>query len=59
MNNLYLLDSWAMLALLYRENPATDRVVQLLHQAADGQAHSLLSLINLVIQRPLLGCLCR
>lgn len=47
MSNPYLLDSWAILALLYEEEPAADRVEELLQQAADGQATLFLSVINL------------
>lgn len=47
MSNLYLLDSWAILALLYEEEPAAGRVEELLQQAADGQATLFLSVINL------------
>jgi len=47
VNSRFLLDSWAMLALVYEEKPASDRVEQLLHQAVDGEVHLFLSLINL------------
>jgi len=47
VNNHYLLDSWAILALLYEEEPAAGRVEELLQQAADGQATLFLSVINL------------
>ena len=47
VSNHYLLDSWAILALLYEEEPAADRVEELLQQAADGQVSLFLSVINL------------
>ena len=47
MNHRYLLDSWAILALVYEEKPAAGRIQELIHQASGGQAHLLLSVINL------------
>ena len=46
MNNRYLLDSWALLAWLYKEQPASNRIRQLLDDAADGRNHLMLSVIN-------------
>jgi len=43
----YLLDSWAILALLNKEEPAAARIEQLLRQAAGGQAQLTLSVINM------------
>lgn len=47
MTNRYLLDSWAVLALLYKEKPASVRVEQLLKEAAGGNVTLFLSVINL------------
>lgn len=47
MNSRYVLDSWALLAFIYEENPAASRIETLLAQAADGNAYLTLSLINL------------
>lgn len=42
-----VLDAWAILALLQREEPAASRVRQVLKDAESGRAHLFLSLINL------------
>ncbi len=47
MNSRYVLDSWALLAFIYKENPAASRIETLLAEAADGNAYLTLSLINL------------
>lgn len=47
MTHHYLLDSWAILALLNKEEPAAARIEQLLRQAAGGQAQLTLSVINM------------
>ncbi len=47
MKNNYLLDSWALLALLYEEHPAAKRVQQLLVEAIHGRSRLHLSIINL------------
>lgn len=47
MNQHYLLDSWAILTLLNKENPAAARVEELLRLASDGQIQLTLSVINL------------
>lgn len=47
MNNRFLLDSWAILALLFEERPAAEQIQQLLDLAADGRARLFLSVINL------------
>ncbi len=46
MINRYLLDSWALLAWLYEEQPASTRIRQLLDDAADGRIRLMLSVIN-------------
>lgn len=46
MNNRFLLDSWALLAWLYTEKPASDRIQKLIDDAADGNVQLLLSVIN-------------
>lgn len=43
----FILDSWALIALLNNEQPAYGQVEALLRQAAEGQAYLGLSLINL------------
>lgn len=47
MNSRFVLDSWAIIALLNQEEPASDQVEGLLQQAANGDAFLALSLINL------------
>lgn len=47
MNNRFVLDSWALIALLNKEQPASDQVEEYLQQAADGDAFLALSIINL------------
>lgn len=47
MNRQYVLDSWALLALLQSEEPAASRVRQLLLEGHRGQATLLLSIVNL------------
>lgn len=47
MNNRFQLDSWALLALIFREEPAAGRVEHLLEEAAAGHVRLLLSVINL------------
>ena len=47
MNNRYLLDSWALLAWLYQEKPAADRIEGLLHEAVELRVQLMLSVINL------------
>ena len=47
VNNRYLLDSWALLAWLYGEEPASNRVEQLLHEAVEFRAELMFSVINL------------
>lgn len=47
MNNRFVLDSWALIALLNKERPASAEVEELLQKAADGQVFLALSIINL------------
>ncbi len=47
MNSRFVLDSWALIALLNKEQPASDEVEQLLQKAAEGHAFLALSIINL------------
>lgn len=47
MSKRFILDSWAIIALLNNEQPASGQVEALLRQAAEGQAFLALSLINL------------
>ncbi len=47
MKNNYLLDSWALLALMNEEHPAAKRVQQLLTEAIHGRSRLHLSIINL------------
>lgn len=47
MNNRFVLDSWALIALLNKEQPASDQVEVLLQQAANGDVFLALSIINL------------
>ena len=47
MNSRYVLDSWALIALLNEEEPASSRVEELLQKAASGDAFLALSIINL------------
>lgn len=42
-----MLDSWALIALLNKEQPASDEVEEFLKKAADGRAFLALSTINL------------
>ncbi|MEW6718176.1 MAG: type II toxin-antitoxin system VapC family toxin [Chloroflexota bacterium] len=43
----FVLDAWAILALLQREEPAAERVKGLFEEAALGNAHLFISIINL------------
>lgn len=47
MSNRFLLDSWALLSYLNREEPAASRVRELLKTAVNGDAQLSISLINL------------
>lgn len=47
MKNAYVLDAWAILALLQKEEPAASRVRHLLDEALGGDAHLTISIINL------------
>lgn len=47
MNSRFVLDSWALIALLNEEYPAAGEVEELLQQAADGHVFLALSMINL------------
>ncbi len=47
MNNRYVLDSWAFLALVNREEPAASRVKTLLKAATEGDVVLFMSLVNL------------
>ena len=47
MNSRFVLDSWALIALLNKEQPASTEVEELLQKAAEGQAFLALSIINL------------
>ena len=47
MKTRFVLDAWAMLALLQGEEPAASRVKQLLEDAERGEAEVSLSIINL------------
>jgi predicted nucleic acid-binding protein len=47
VNSRYVLDSWALLALLDQEHPAAGRVEELLLNAAGGDVYRALSLMNL------------
>ena len=47
MMRRYVLDAWAMLALLQREEPAASRVKQLLHDAPEADVERFISIINL------------
>lgn len=47
MTQRYVLDAWALLALLQGEEPAAARVKQLLSDAADTDTERFISLINL------------
>lgn len=47
MKKRFVLDAWAILALLQREEPAASRVRQLLEQAAAKESEVFMSLINL------------
>ena len=46
MSKRFLLDSWALLARLYSEKPASDRIQNLIDEAANGRIQLLLSVIN-------------
>ncbi len=46
MNNRFLLDSWALLAWLYAEKPAADRIQELINAASIGHVQLSLSVIN-------------
>jgi predicted nucleic acid-binding protein len=47
MSTRFVLDSWAMLALLQKENPATERVAELMRKAGQNEVQLAMSLINL------------
>lgn len=47
MNSRFVLDSWALVALLNKEKPASGQVEKLLQKAADGHAYLALSIIHL------------
>ncbi len=47
MSGLFVLDAWALLALLQGEEPAALRVKHLLQEAADQQAQLFISAVNL------------
>jgi len=47
MSSLFVLDAWALLALLQGEEPAALRVKHLLQEAADQQAQLFISAVNL------------
>ena len=47
MKKRFVLDAWALLALLQREEPAAARVKQLLEDAEKGVAELFISIINL------------
>jgi len=47
MTQRYVLDAWALLALLQGEEPAAARVKQLLRDAPDGDVERFISIINL------------
>jgi len=46
-SNRFLLDSWAVLAMVRKEEPAASRVRELWDMAADGHVRLFISLINL------------
>lgn len=47
MSTRFVMDSWAMLALLQKENPATERVAELMRKAGQNEVQLAMSLINL------------
>ncbi len=47
MKRRFVLDAWAILALLQKEEPAASRVKQLLEQAAAQESEAFISLISL------------
>lgn len=47
MTQRFVLDAWALLALLQKEEPAASRVKQLLHDAPDAGIACFISIINL------------
>jgi len=47
MKKQFVLDAWAVLALLQKEEPAASRVKQLLEEAAEGNIELFISIINL------------
>jgi uncharacterized protein len=47
MSERFILDAWALLALLQREEPAASRVKQLLQDAQDRTIEAFVSVINL------------
>jgi len=47
MKRRFVLDAWAILALLQKEEPAASRVKQLLSEAEQGNAQLFISVINL------------
>lgn len=47
MKKQFVLDAWAVLALLQKEEPAASRVRQLLEEAEEGNVELFISIINL------------
>src|SRR3989304_5184031 len=47
MGEGFVLDAWAILALLHREEPAATRVKELLQEAEEGRTELIMSAINL------------
>lgn len=47
MKSTYVLDAWAILALLQKEEPAASRVLHLLQEALSGDVELAISIINL------------
>ena len=47
MKKQFVLDAWAVLALLQKEEPAASRVKQLLEEAEEGNVELFISIINL------------
>jgi len=47
LNSRFVLDSWALIALLNKEQPASEQVEKILRMATDGHVYLVLSIINL------------
>ena len=47
MSTRFVLDSWAVLALLQKKNPAAERVAELMRKAGQNEVQLAMSLINL------------